>query len=167
MENATLSIKGFKTNEPVFLECTLGYHDDERFARRMRMCLKLNDTDTDDTVCVLTSDLLPDIVVNKSGHSPNEGRITTIMSVRITNPERREVYLWCCYISDNKTVVADMENYLLENSVKTPSEDDLVGKRSTSNLIDNCTQFVHVYVLQWFSVFRNALEYSIYSDNRE
>ena len=126
MENATLSTKGFKINESVFLECTLGYHDPERFARRMEMCLKLNDTDTNDTVCALTSDLPPDIVVNnKSEHSSNEGRITTIMSVRITNPERREVHLSCCYINDNGTTVANMESYCL---MKTPSEDDLEGK---------------------------------------
>ena len=124
MENATLNTIGFETNEPVFLECTLGYHDDEWLASKMEMCLKLNDTDTDDAVCAPTSDLpLVDIVVNKSGHSPNDGRITVSLSVLITNPERREVHLWCCYsCSDNKTIVADMENYLL---VKTPSEDDL------------------------------------------
>ena len=123
MENATLSIKGFEAYKPVLVVCTLGHHDDERLANGIRMCL--NDMDTDGSLCALTRNLPPDVVVENSSRSPSEGRIIINLSVWITNPNRREVDLWCCYVGDNETIVADMENYRL---VKTQSEDDLEGK---------------------------------------
>ena len=95
------SIIYYKINKSVPLECIVCPDEGEQVAKMIHLCFKVAGLYT------LTSDLPPgiEIVPLRRGSNGVDGGIIEIKSVRITNPDRGELILWCCQIEENGTIV--------------------------------------------------------------
>jgi hypothetical protein len=108
----------YTTNESELLNCTLNSDVGEHVGSGSRSTIGFNGQ------CTPISDLPPDIiVVENAGRNFSNGTLTVTFSVRIIDPDRESVYLWCCWDPGNGTIPGSEHYYMY-----LTSDDDLAGK---------------------------------------